>query len=403
MVFLKMASDTALLMIVAGPVAVHFGAPMGLILFTVFLSAVSMSLSYALKEKKVLKFLPFLLEFIPALLPERNIAWAIPAILVLAYGIYSAASEKLLDDIEHQRKILKVTLGITAAALFIFFIFGLRDNAILVLIISALIALGTNILLMRSLRHEPEVYGSFRFQALNIGIIAVIMGIVLFLSSESVVNGFILGIKAVYTWIATGIMYAVLFLIRIFGAFFSWLGTLFSGGTQKAPEEQPMVTLDTGGIKEMFPDMPETTGLPLGVKIGLIVVAAAIVLLVIYLIFRKLAGKRTGTIAAGKKQSFGTYVRPENKNETVQISTDAQGVRKQYRKYLQYLKKQGQTISTSDTSQDVENASRNYVKDAGWEASEELRRIYLRARYAGESEKGDIERAKRLIGEIKKN
>lgn len=410
MVFLKAVSEFSLIAIVAGAFTARFGASVTGIMISFAAAVISVFLSFFLRDKKVLRFVPVLLVFASALYPDRSIAWIIVTVLFLAFAIFTIAGKHYIDVDEHQKSILKAQLALTGVMLVLTLLFQLGDNALAVIITSAFAGLCATILYLRSVRHEPEVYNQASFQLVNAGLIAAAAAVVVVLSNETILNGFFSGLRAAYTWIATKIVDGLLFVIQCIEAFFRWLSSLLSFGHVQKAQEQQAAQIQMQGNEDLFGDISEITGPPLWLRIVFWVFVAAIVVLIIWVIFRAIAGRRMEEMD-GKASSFKSYaVKGAGREKERSKDQDVQGVRKQYKKYLQYMTGQGLQLSRSNTSQEIEVMTGSLSRENGAgdeekvrKASDELRQLYLKARYNNAAEKSDAERAKYLVGQIKKS
>lgn len=396
MVFLKSLADAALAFLVLGSAAVHFGADPMMSVVTCLVICISQVISFLICQKNPkLRMIPYVIPFACIFLPGRSIAWAVLCGLVFAYEVFTGATRRYMADRDAQKTIFKITLGLTAAMLVILLIASAVSLSYTIVILSCLISASCSILLLRSLRHDPEVYGQASYQAVNIGVIAAAAAGAAVLGSGPVIKGLGTVLKTVYI----GIAYAFLFLLNYVIRFFVWiyhlLKELFSGNVTPPQEQRPPVQIDLSGAEEMFPKVSEYMGLPLWVKIIGIAVAAALVALILALIFRKLAGRRAQVQLSGAQT---VYSQVPDQEEKKRFSGQVQGVRKQYRKYLNMVEKEGVEIGPENTSADIIGQAPGVFHGA---EAKELRELYIEARYNGTADKAAAERAKEIIKELK--
>jgi len=394
MVFLKSVADIALAFLVFGPAAVHFGAAVPSCIVTFAAISISQVLSYLVDQKKPsLRMIPYVIPLFSVLLPGRCLAWAILCGVVFAYQIFTGATHRYMAEDTAQKKIFKLTLGLIVAMLVILLIAAAKPVSYTIVILSSLISAACSILLMRSLRHEPEVYGKFSYQAVNLAVIAVVGVITAVIGSRPVLKGLGLVIKTAYTAIAYAFLFVFNYVMRFVVWLFHSLQQLFAGHPVP-PQPQKPVQIDMDGAREMFPQISEYNGLPLWVKIAGLVVLIAIVAFILAMIFRKLAG--------GRAQALGAQAAAYSKGaeeEKKRFSGQVQGVRKQYRKYLSMIEKEGLEIEPDDTSEDICAKAPDIY---GGEAARELRALYIDARYNRTASKAAAERARELVREMKK-
>ncbi len=158
--------------------------------------------------------------------------------------------------------------------------------------------------------------------------------------------------------------------------------------------EQPLEEVtepDTKPIEEMAKAVRR---LPPYVWLIIILVVLALIALLVVLIVRR---KK----AAGKAEETGEeeeqISRRGRRGKSTPLTPDRR-IRAAYRNYLRYLQQKGQTIKTSDTSEDVLSGGDREVS----EEELELRRLYLAARYGVRSavKDADASRAEALLKTI---
>ena len=398
MVFLKIVADAAMMFIFGGPIAFHFGASVLKCIVTMLLIASASCLSFVLRDKKAIRFVPFVLPFAGLLIPGQVVSWAIICGIVLAYAIFLAATGRYLVDPEHQKVLFEVTIVLEIIMIIAVALAKGTETSFSIVIFGGIISMASSIMLMRSLRHEPEVYNSLQFQAVNIGIMAGVAAVTAIVSSETVIGTILKGFVYAYKGVAYVIVWLFTQLLKGLNLLVEWLKSIF--GTIQIDNEQEPVTLDTRSAEDLFDDITnDAAGFPQALKIILIVLAVLAAIGIIILIFRALAGKKfTAEVPSGdgrieREQNREAARRKENLNAQVQ------GVRKQYRKYLALLKDKGQDIDESETSGDIVQMSQPEYRSG---EARELRELYIKARYNGVADRQDAERAKELVKAIKK-
>lgn len=406
MVFLKIASEVCLFLTVGGAISIHFGAGSWQIIVTLAVICLSEVLSYIMYARKgqderqnvFIRLWPMGIPLLCILLPGRCISWAVLCGIVFAYTVYIVLSEKYLPDADHQKTLFKLALGLTIGVIVILAFAGGREISFSVTIFSGLASAACSILLMRSLRHDASVYQKASFQLINVGLVAAVSGIILLLSSKAVINGVLSVLRTVYTFVARGALYVIMFIIRIIGEFFKWLISIFP--LHEIPQqEREAVELNTENAGDMFGEATEYVGLPLAAKIIIWVIIAVIIAAILYFIFRYIAGERARVTADGGQESFRKpSLRPRGR-QGEDDSSQVKGVRKQYRKYLHFLKSKGMFIDPSNTSLEIENGAPDPYR---MDEADELRELYLEARYNNKADQWAAERARELVKIIKK-
>lgn len=396
MVFLKSAADISLLFMLLGPIAVHFGARPLMCVITFAVTALSQVLSFEICLKKdKLRLMPYILPLFCIFLPGRCVAWAVLCGLILAYEVFTGVTRRYMPDDSVQKTIFKISLGLIAAMLVILLIASAVQRSFTIVILSGMITASCSILLMRSLRHEPEVYGRFSYQVVNLGIMAGVAALAAVISSGPVLKGIFTAVRTVYLGIAYAVMFLLNYLIRILAWIYRAIRSLFSGNISPPPEQE-VPQINTESIADMFPGT-ENNSPPQWLRMIFIILGVLILLLIIALVFMKLAGRRAEAMkAVGVTSQYSPAIGREEKRR---FTGQVQGVRKQYRKYLGMVEKEGVSVGPEDTSEDVCTKAHSGL---GGAAARELRQLYIDARYNGTASRAAAERAKELVRELKK-
>lgn len=396
MVFLKSLSDIAFLFMLMGPVAVHFGAGLMTCVLTCLFILASEVISFLISQKRDnLRLIAYVIPLVSIFLPGKSISWAVVCGMIFAYEVFTGASRRYVPDNDSQKTIFKITAGLTVLMLIILLMAKAVEVSYTIAIFSALISMCCSVLIQRSLRHEPEVYTGAPFQAANIGIVALVCAAAAVLGSRPVVHGILTVLKAIYTAIASAVLFVVTYILRGISFVVRWIVQLF-GGESEAPVEQETVTLNPQSANDLFGDVGEPTGFPLWLKIVGIVIAAAIVILIIILVFRKLAGRRVSDpeIGSAERTSYKTAgAQKRSHRDTASV----QGVRKYYRKFLKKLAADGFRIDDDFTSGDIYDKAPEKYRN---EAAAELRALYIEARYKGTADKAAADRARELVSRM---
>ena len=392
MVFLKCAGDISFMFMMLGSIAVHFGASVWACVAALAVICLAEVLSFVLDGvKSGLRLLPFILPLGCAFLPGMTISSFIICGIIFAYTVFVAATHRYMAE-DSQRTIFKITAGGLLAMLLILLLVSAEQISFSIVIFAGLISLCCSILLLRSLRHDSEVYSRMSFQMVNLGVIAAVLGVSVVLSTRAVTEGIFKVLSAIYKGVAYVILTVITYAIRAVAAAVSWLKSLF-GSVETAEEAAQQQQLDLRGAADLFDTNGEYTGLPTWIKIVGIVVIALIVIGILTLIFRKLAGGRRGA-AAGTARGNTSYSKTYQRAKAAPEGAQVGGVRKQYRKYLAMVRAEGQTITADETSADIAMFAPPKYRT---EAAAELRKLYLEARYNGEASKEAADRAKELV------
>ncbi len=262
----------------------------------------------------------------------------------------------------------------------------------------ALIMLVSSVLLMRSLRHEPETYCQKWYQLANAAAVALVIVVAWAVSSEAFLNACLTMLSVTYNKLALPLLMALLMVFVCVLQAFSWLVSLLNIPLPKDMEFPELVQLDSL-VRDLGLDMTE--GDPVGGGFMVLLIALILAAL-LYLFFRWMSRIGWGNITppdareerTEMKDEGGKKVRPPRPGNAVQR------VRAQYRKFLKLYLAEGGELDDAHTSQDVAYEARRRKFSA--DTTEELRDIYIRARYGEQAENTDVARAKELFHAMKK-
>lgn len=391
--FLKMLSDLGILMSVAGFFALLSGGHGALLLAILPGLALLFAFSGLLTEKGLLRYLPYPAAAAWFLLPGKS--W--PDILLFAvcllYVLWQSRRGAYRPDLDRQREIFGLYSKSFILIAVISLIFS-YESALAVTLPAGALALVACILLNQSLRHEPRIYQSFRFQLFE----GLSMGLVLlgafFLGSPQVLRGMGAVISFVYHKLIWPVISALIYL------FIEFLG-LFFGIIKKPVPQGEMIqpSLDPGEGSEWAQMLPEQSQ---GGRVLLAFLTVALVAVFVYIILIRLRAarlsgdKETRTMS---RQSGTVYTSLEKTEEPLPPRGAVRQVRAYYRKYLKWMKERGVHQAGQDTSWDLLVKGRPLAREA---EQKELREAYLKARYLGEADEADAARAKEAWKGIRK-
>jgi len=128
--------------------------------------------------------------------------------------------------------------------------------------------------------------------------------------------------------------------------------------------------------------------------------AAAAVMLYFFFRWMMSRGRRSARQAEVREERDAVTEEARKKAPREWPGTPVQRVRAQYRRFLKLYERAGGTVETGDTSLDVELDAKKYRFAPA--AAEELRQVYIRARYGGTADREDAVRARELYAELKK-
>ena len=410
LVFLKMMAETAFYCTFAGLLGQIFDVDRGTVVLAVPVFALSFMLSYLLRNRKALRFLPLLLIGVIGFLPGRSIPLGILLLPPAIYMIVLAAKKRYEPDHGSAVSILSLywKLAIVAIIIAALIEYGktgvdpwgeilwesgenrMLSEETLPLVLMTLISL---VLLTRTLRHDPAVQNSPKLVFVNLLTIILVSGFAFLLSSEWFRNGAVWVLRI----LATPIVYLLSFLVVGVTRLFMWLMSLLPYN----PNTDHQVTSATEEDMTRMPVEKEDIDvqIPPGVERVIVAVAMLLVVLIIILLFWFFMKRRKAAQTAGRGGSEERSRVDINRRE--KGFSDVSGVsavRRQYQKYLKLCEKEGMEREIDDTSADVERESRKYFPG---ENVTELREIYMAARYDGLGGKEEARRARSLVRHLK--
>lgn len=278
---------------------------------------------------------------------------------------------------------------------------GLYRTVLVVSVPMVLLTLFSSVILMRTLRHEPEVYLQKEYQVRNLvslGLLAAASGL---LSTKAVTEGVSFLWKAFYNFIAAPIMLVAASGVgyMIMGIFQVLKWIFFNAGMQTDYIEEMIEGLADNG-DSLWQQEQFLSGHV--VIWQLLLVVFAIVLIAIFVCFFRWISRKQevnpGSVAFGEKRVG--YNTPETQQPGESFNSAVYQVRRQYRKFLKLYVGKGGKLRHSDTSLDVE--ARVCKVFCNREAARELRSIYVKARYHHKAGREDVQRAKELYGILRK-
>ena len=322
---------------------------------------------------------------------ESQLLAAIPG---LFYAVYLIVCKKLDTDWDRQSdffsKAWKIFLAFGAFVCLI----GKSQVFVQRAVPMAILCLTTSVLLMRMLRHGPDIYLDKKYQSKNFLILCSLLVATFVLSSRFMLNtvlglfGFIynrlvLPILTFFITCLTGIIGLILRLL-------SWFHL-----TDVKFEESHL----SGSITEnpLAESMNSATTQNPAAKLVFAIIGILALLVGTFFLFRWLSSRKEldNKIAPGILLSREEL--PDKQSE--RSGTTVNQVRRVYRKYLKLCKSYGAKITKADTSASIESQSR-IIFDSISENSE-IRDIYIQARYNNQATKSDLKKLKQMYQIIK--
>jgi hypothetical protein len=396
-VILKILADVGLYYTIAGFFAALFGASAEPMFLSVPILALCVTLSYCLREKGNLRFAPFVLLLSLLLLPNTGIASLIAALPFAVYAILISAKRLYIPDWTQQVDIFSFFWKIFIV-IFVIGLVGQKMQVITSVVIPmAVISGGCSILLMRSLRHEPEVYCEKKYQITNI-IAIVLVGIAaLLLSSKVFIAACVWLIKALYSYVISPILMGLIYVVLGLMQGIAWLASFVKLGFKK-PDDENALELNITSAEDLF-DFEEQADTGNTVEKVFIAIGILILAFIAFKFFKYIMGKKSET---NEKPAETVRYRADprkNSDTKPERGSAVARVRAQYRRFLKLCKDNGIVPEKSDTTRDINSLCQLTFDN---ELTSELREIYINARYDGAATKEDAANAKKICDEIKK-
>ena len=262
-----------------------------------------------------------------------------------------------------------------------------------------LIMLVTSVLLMRTLRHDPETYCQRRYQIVNILSVLAVVVLAALISTEAFLSACAETLRAVYNATLLPLLVAGLWCFVQVLRLLAWLAALFKL-RKPDPVENPQLNLDSVA-KDLGIEDLEAMGNPM-INVIMKILLAICAAVVLYFFFRWMMsrGRRSARQAEVREERDAVTGEARKKAPREWPGTPVQRVRAQYRRFLKLYERAGGTVEIGDTSLDVELDAKKYRFAPA--AAEELRQVYIRARYGGKADREDAARARELYAELKK-
>lgn len=409
--FLRMCSDLCFLLAPVGMIAMGKGAGAAQMFYDLLVLCAGYAGTCALQEKEKHRFLQalsVLLGVSAAVLPgilSGNTADTAVSVIASLYVLLVLSLHRTKPDRERQVQNLLILAVILALAGLICLSGGdvtpIRQVGLPLFLLDVL----TTLLLLRKLRLPESVYTDRGFQKRNALMVAVPLLAAVGLALPGV--RYALGAALRFLWLDVVVPVLYLIFLIVYAVCYG----IFTLLSFLIPDEKiTFPTMDTPA--EEFSGAMESYGQTQAQEVSpfLLLLRSLLPFLVlalaVYLLYRFLSRKGTSSplslLPEQKKEAASAPDRSERKRGRGAFSGrgEAQRVRAAYRKYLKYCRKAGVTLKKDMTSLEIgrEEAGKNpeTSRQAG-----ELREIYLRTRYDGNTLPEDAARAEELVRQIR--
>lgn len=397
LVLIKIAADLALYYTFAGAAAAAFGASGTSMLLALAVQVAAFGLCYAMRQLHLWRFLPLALPALYCLAPGLGVAGLIAVSIPLPYECYLVWRGLYVPEWAQQARIFSVFWKWFLALLGFCIIAGGMDLAQNVMLPFGGITLLCCVLLMRALRHDPQVYCQTAYQAVNLLLLGAVGGCALFLSSSVFLNTCMGTLQLLYSWIIDPLLMVLSYLLMILVKGILWLLSLFHLAPSGAQSQFEGLTVDlTEGLFEPV----EQTATPWWLTLAAAAVGIGLVAAVLIHVFRALAER--GLLPEGASKPSEAQIglaRERSHTGAAAPGTPVARVRAQYRKFLKLAAAHTLEPAAGDTSLDISRRCQGTFDE---ESVAALRQLYLEARYRERASREDAQQAKALYTKIKK-
>lgn len=259
----------------------------------------------------------------------------------------------------------------------------------------------TSVVLLRALRHDPEVYLQGGNLALNLLCVAIPAAVAWLFSSQWLLDAMARLLRAFYLELCAPLLSALFMaLAYLFFGLFHLLGRLLALFGASASSQK--LELALGSVQDTLGE----TFSPVGDSSQLIERIFLILglLLTAFLLFRlfRWLSRRDVEHSAGGPWTV-TRSTPDGQDRpygAVLPTAPVLRIRSQYRKFLKLYREQGGSFDSSRTSGEIQAMAGTVFSDA--EAIAEMRDLYIRARYHNQGTQRDAARMRQLYLLLKK-
>lgn len=322
-------------------------------------------------------------------------SWILVLVLTVGYTGYMIFAKKLYTSWDRQVDFFSLSWKLFLGFGVVAFLIGKTDVMLSYGIPLAICSLSSSVLLLRMLRHGPDVYLSKQYQLKSSVLLVCTLGVAWVFSSGFVRRGLAQTLSFIYMKLILPILNLLLsifvWIVSIVLKLLSWMNL-----HEISPEESQ---LGGGSTINPFANTDaDYIGQSGSAELVLTIIGAIVLVVCAYFLFRWLSSSE-------KIQQIGLGGTVLSRNDNPEVKHErstslAHQVRKQYRKFLKLYKFSGGQISTSDTSADIMAKS---VRQFPPETVAEIREIYIRARYNNQATKEDLKKLRQMNQNLRQN
>lgn len=418
MTFYRMIVEISFYYSFAGAAAAHFGGN------GTVLPALLLSVCYILSEWlenlhheekgragnacRYLGLLPaFLWLTVPGISPADRICFLFP----LAYLAVVVYRKDFTLSRYCQMDLFSVFWKAYAAFALVLTIFDAADLLKITVPAALLTAVGS-ILLLRSLRHGPEVSLRREYQLHSLLCAGFLIAAAWALSRDSVLQIFKVAVAAVWNHLLVPVLTAILVAISVV---MTWIFQIFRYLLtlgHREPQDISEIMQQFTGQGDALAETASATGTGnMGWQVVFFVIGILALAVIAIAFFRWLLMRSPSVEESTIQIEKIDHTPPPEAQKSGKIpgNTPIRRIREQYRSYLKFFIRQGGTHLPSDTTLQLAEKTLEYISP-GTDLSEhpqndpirQMREIYLRARYREEIQEADPKQMKKQTTSVKK-
>ncbi len=397
-VVLRILSDIGIYMTFAGTVAAAAGAAVAPMYYAWGALTAAFLLSWLLRERGRVRFGPLALPAVVYAFTVRTVPGWIMLAPISFYTVFLIYKQRYDPEHSFEGRLFSVYWKVVPAPV----VLCLLDRRGTILSSFTLpvvfITLLSLILLVRSLRHSPEMRSSVKYQLGELSAVLAAGAAAFVLSSETALRLFAACARGIYKVLILPVLYlAVRFIVaaaRAIAKLVYLLKVNFAGGSGES------VTIQMPALEEFaIEGIEDTETNPIVGKV-ILAVGILVVVVVVFLFFRWMAGNfRRRRDYSGSGVVRTTEPEMEDALPGYLSRNNVGKVRSAYRKFLKLTMGRGIERRKSDSSLEVLNSCAGVFTGDG---ARRLRELYIRARYDDSATSEDAASAKRIVSELKK-
>ena len=322
-------------------------------------------------------------------------SWLLALIPGVIYAVYLIAAKKLDTSWDRQADIFALSWKlILAFGLFVCFI-GKYQVFIERSLPMAILSLTSSVLLLRMLRHGEDIYLNKQYQFKNLLLLIGVLGITWIMSSKLVLSIILNACSFAYSCFVLPVLTLLIscftFILGLIIRLFSWMNlTDVEFKESKLPASE-----SPNPFKDISEEMLMQSS---SAEIILTIIGILVLLTIVFFLFRRLATSEKNYIPALRGIIVSKEDLPLVKQE--RNTSLVHQVRRQYRKFLKLCRASGEQILITDTSENIMCKSKKHFSP---EMMDEIREIYIRARYNNQASKDDVRKLKHINQTLKQN